>query len=410
MKRLNVMWKFLALFVWLFCIFIMPSQVLAGMPGFDDKEIRIGNFSPQTGVAAAWGASGRSPDILFQMINEKGGIYGRKIKYYVRDDQYNPALAKTAVKELVERIGILAVTSITSGASGNAVKGYLAENNVIICAPTTGAMSPVIESNKKDGDKINRYVFSYIPLFEDESSILTEFIVKKLKLKKIGILYQNDMFGINGLKGVKQRLNHYGMKLYEEIPIETADKDFASQMMRMKSSGVDAAILWLNANSSILALKTAKGINYNPQFFSFYGNTDYPLLMKLSGGLWEGVINSTFLPDPFSNDPAVKAYREAAKKFAPEEKWGFTLISGIAATEPLVEALRRAGRNLSVEATIKALESLRKWKGLGAPVTWSKGMHQATDSIQITKCGPGGKVILLQDWMSNELATWNTNK
>lgn len=406
MKRNKTIWKLLALSAWLFCVLIVPYQGLAGMPGFDDKEIRIGNLSPQTGVAAAWGASGRSPDILFKMINDKGGIHGRKIKYYVRDDQYNPALAKTAVKELVERIGILAVTSITSGASGNAVKSYLAENDVLICAPTTGAMSPVIESNKKAGDKINRYVFSYIPLFEDESSILTDFIIKKLKLKKLGILYQNDMFGINGLAGVKQRLAHYGMDLYEAIPIETADKDFGSQMMRLKSSGVDAAILWLNANSSILALKTAKAINYNPRFFSFYGNTDYPLLMKLSNGLWEGVINSTFLPDPFSNDPAVKAYREAAKKYAPEEQWGFTLISGIAATEPLVEGLKRAGRNLSPEALIKALESLNNWKGIGAPVTWSASMHQGTDSIQVTQCGPSGKVILLQGWKNNELATW----
>lgn len=404
--RRNAVLVLLAFFVGVICVCIMPNQVFAGKPGFDDKEIRIGNFSPQTGVAAAWGGHGRSPNILYQMINEQGGIHGRKIKYYVRDDQYNPAVAKAVVKEMVEKIGIFAVTGIVSSTCGNAVKDYLAEHKVIICTAGTAGISPVLEANITPGVPPNRYLFSFVPVYEDSASILTQFIVKKLQLKKIGVIYQNDVFGINGLKGVKQRLDAYGMQLAAQIPVETTDKDFGSQLLRLKNSGVDAAVLWLNPSQAILAVKTAASLNYKPQFFSFDGNSDYQLLYKISGGLWEGVITPAIYPIPESKDPTLLKYREAAKKFAPEEPWGMTTISGITVAEPLVEALRRVGRNLSTEATIKALESFREWKGLGPPITWSADRHQGAEAVQIQKCGPGGSSIVLQDWTKNDLRAW----
>jgi ABC-type branched-subunit amino acid transport system substrate-binding protein len=398
------------------CLFVlvlvwaMPQQAAAGRPGFDDKEIRIGNFSPQTGVAAAWGGHGRCPNILYQMVNEQGGIHGRKIKYYVRDDQYNPVVAKAVVKELVEKIGILAVTGIVSSACGNAVKDYLAEHQVIICTAGTAGISPVLEANIKPGAPPNRYLFSFVPVYEDSASVLTQFIVKKLGMKKIGVLYQNDVFGQNGLKGVKQRLDAYGMKVLEQIPVEVSDKDLGSQLLRLKNAGVEAAILWLNPSQAVLAVKTAKGMKYQPQFFSFDGNSDYPLMYKISGGLWEGVITPAIYPMPQSNDPDLLKYREAAKKFAPEEPWGVVTISGITVAEPLVEALRRVGRDLSVEATIKALESFRNWKGLGPPITWSADRRQGAEAVQIQKCGPGGSFILLQDWTANDLCAWKNRK
>jgi ABC-type branched-subunit amino acid transport system substrate-binding protein len=406
MKSSNFDKKFLALFVLLICLIAIPGNALAGKPGFDDKEIRIGTFGPQTGVAASWGACSRAPGILFSMVNEQGGIHGRKIKFYVRDDQYNPALAKTAVKELVEKIGVLAMTAMPCGACSNAVKAYMAEHQVLMCSAATSAPSPVNEDNKKAGDKINRYIFSFPPIFEDEASILTEYIVNKLKIKKIGVLYQNDQFGKGGYDGVKQRMNHLGLKLTEAIPIEPTEKDLASQILRLKNSGAEGVVLWMNTTSAILSVKTAHATNYKPQFFSFYGTADYPLMMKLSGGLWEGVINSTMYPDLFSDDPTIKAYREATKKYAPEEEWGISLLAGFINTEPLVEGLKRAGRDLSPEALIKALETLNNWKGTGAPVTYTKDYHQGTDAVRIVKCGPGGKTILLQDWTPNELATW----
>jgi len=122
------------------------------------------------------------------------------------------------------------------------------------------------------------------------------------------------------------------------------------------------------------------------------------------------VITAAFVPPPDSTDPLVSKYREAAKKYAPGERWGTYILAGILFAEPLMEALRRTGPNLSTEAVIVELNKFKNWKGLGAPITWTPQIHQGTDSVQIQKCGFGGSYILLQDWTSNELATWKKKK
>jgi len=129
-------------------MFVFAMDVSAGRPGFDDKEIRIAQWGPQTGPAAPWGSVARGPSVLFNLVNEEGGIHGRTIKYFIRDDQYNPALCKAAVKELVERKGIFAFVGGVSSASGMAVKDYLAKNKVIWVGPATSINEYVFPTQK----------------------------------------------------------------------------------------------------------------------------------------------------------------------------------------------------------------------------------------------------------------------
>ena len=129
-------------------------------------------------------------------------------------------------------------------------------------------------------------------------------------------------------------------------------------------------------------------------------------MYKISGGMWEGVITGAFALPPNSKDPLMVKYHEAQKRMAPEERWGTFFIAGILFAEPLVEALKIVGRDLSTEACLNALNSLKNFQGLGPVVSFGKDRHQGTDSVQIQKCGPGASYILLQDWTSNDLATW----
>jgi len=386
-------------------VMLMCSGVCLGAkPGFDDKEIRVAQFSPQTGPAAPWGSVARGSALLFDLVNEEGGIHGRKIKYFIRDSQYNPALAQVAVKELVEKRGIFAFTGGVSGAGGQAVKDYLAKKKILWVVPGTAAINTVA-----DRDKVfppSPYRFCSYPLFEDEASIVTQYAVEKLGYKKIGFLYQNDVFGKGGLTGCKQRLASYDMKLVEEVPVEPTEKDLASQMLRLKDAGAECVLMWVSPTLSVITLKTCVTIAYKPQWIAFDGLSDYQLMYKISGGLFEGVITAAFVPPPDSDDPLVSKYRQAAKKLAPEERWGTFYLAGMLFSEPLVEALNRVGKDLSTDACIKELNNFKDWKGLGAPITWTENCHQGTDSVQIQKCGPGGSYILLQDWTSNDLATW----
>jgi branched-chain amino acid transport system substrate-binding protein len=366
--------------------------------GFDDNEIRIGQWGPQTGPAAPWGSVARGSKLLFDVINEEGGIHGRKIKYFIRDDMYNPAQTVAVVKELVERQGVFAFVGGVSAAGGLAVKDYLAQNKVIWVGPATSVKEYVLP--------VQPYLFSVYPLYEDEASVLTKYIVETLKFKKIGILYQNDPFGKNGLDGCKQRLATYKMSLVAEIPVEPTEKDFASQILRLKSSGAEAVLMYVSPGTAAIILKTAANVGYKPQWVSSNTLSDYPLMFKITGGLWEGVITGNFGEIPDSRNPLMVKYKEAAKRLAPEERWGTFYSAGILFADPIVEALKKAGRNLSTEAVMKALNSIKDYQTIGPKINWTEKQHQGSDSVQIQKCGPNGSYIDLQGWTANDLATW----
>ena len=379
-------------------VFMISSIAGAAKPGFDDKEIRIAQWGPQTGPAAPWGSVARGTDILVKLVNDAGGIHGRKIKYFIRDDQYNPAQTKAVVKELVEREGIFAFVGGVSAAAGMAVKGYLAENKVIWVGPATAINEYVFP--------VQPYLFGVYPLYDDEASILTKYAVEKLKAKKIAFFYQNDAYGKSGLEGCEDRMKALKMKLIEKSSVEPGEKDLSSQMLRLKNSGADVVIMWVNPTSAVIALKTSATIGFKPTWISSNTLSDYPLMNKITGGLWEGVITGAFALAPDSNTPLLKKYREAAKKYAPEERWGTFYMAGILFAEPLIEALKKTGPKLSTDAVLKQLNSMKNFQGIGPPVTWTPGVHQGTDAIMIQKCGPNATYITLQDWTINELATW----
>ena len=395
---------FFPIFLAALAVVLFSTDVFALKPGFDDKEIRVAQFGPQTGPAAPWGAVARGSGLLFQVVNEDGGIHGRKIKYFLRDDQYNPAQSVAIVKELVEKEGIFAFTGGVSSAGGNAVKGFLAENKILWVTPGSAG----VNTDGKGGiDPVaNPYRYYSYPLFQDEASILMKYIVEKLKFKKIGLLYQNDSYGKSGLAGCQQRLDSYKMKLTEAIPVEPTDKDLASQILRFKNSGVEAVLMWVSPTLGVIAIKTGANVGLKTQWVSSNSLSDYPLMYKITGGLWEGVITGAFVPTPDSNDPLVVKFRKASERLTPQERWGVFYMAGIQFSESLVEALKLVGPNLSTEAMIEKLHTFKDWKGMGGKITWNKNRHQGTDSVQIQKCGPGAKAILLQDWTPNELATW----
>jgi len=396
-KRFLVFWLLVV-----FSILMLSSVSYGAAPGFDDKEIRIASWGPMTGPAAPWGTVNRGPAVICAIVNEEGGIHGRKLKHFARDDQYNPAQTKVVVKELVERQGVLAFVAGTGSACGMAVKDYLAENKIIWVAPAI--------SLKELISPVHPYIFALMPLYEDEASILTKYVIEKMKIKEVGVLYQNDAFGKSALEGIRQRLAKNNMKAVAEIPIEATDKDLSSYVLKLKNSGAKAVMMWLTPSAAVIALKTAATVNYKPTWVASETLSDLGLMHRISGGLWEGVITGAFVLPPESKHPLMAKYRAAATKYTPGETQSLFYMAGNMFTEPLVDALKRAGKNLSTEATLKALNSTKNFQGIGPKVTWTADQHQGTDSIQIWKCGPKGSTILLQDWTSNELATWKKKK
>ncbi len=377
---------------------IAQAAPAAAPAGFDDNEIRIGQWGPQTGPAAPWGSVARGSKLLFDIVNEEGGIHGRKIKYFIRDDMYNPAQTVGVVKELVERQGIFAFVGGVGSAPGMAVKDYLMSNKIPWVGPSAADQDFV--------QPLNPYLFAVYPLYRDEANVLAKYIVEKLNMKKIAILYQNDAYGKDGLEGAKERLATYKMNLVAEIPVEPTEKDLASQILRLKNSGAEAVLMYVNPTAAVITLKTAANVGFKPQWVSSNTLSDYPLMFKISGGLWEGVITGAFGEVPDSTHPLMVKYREAAKRLTPQERWGTFYYAGILFADPIIEVLKKAGRNLSTEAVVKELNLIKDYQTIGPKITWTEKQHQGTDSVMIQKCGPNASYIQLQGWMANDLATW----
>lgn len=381
-----------------FCaVSLTAYEGLAQKKGFDDKEIRIGQWGPQTGPAAPWGAVARGSKVIFDLVNEEGGIHGRKIRYFIRDDQYNPSQTMAGVRDLVDRQGVFAFVGGVGTAPGLAVQDYLRQKKIIWTSVCTGA--------KGFYQPHNPYHWGVWVLYEDDGSIIAKFLVEKKKFKKIAYLYQNDDWGEDAMVGIKKRLKTYGMELVAAVPVEPIERDLSSQIARLKASGAEAVIGMVAPTQAAIALRTAVSVDFHPQWIHSYNLTDFVLMNIITDGLWgkEGVMTSAFTEDIFNTKiPIIKYYTDAAKRLYPQERWGIFFAAGIVVAEPLVEALKRTGRNLSTEAVVNQLNNLT-FQGMGPKIKWTAKNHRPPRELRIWQSGPKGEVIVVQDWTVNEL-------
>ena len=374
----------------------LAGTALAAQPsGVTKTEIHIGQWGPQTGPAAPWGAVARGTGVLFQMINDGGGIHGRKIVYHMFDDQYNPAKTKAGVKELQEKEpGIFAWAAGVGTSPGLAVKDYLMERKIPWVGPSAGSLHWITPPQK--------YLFAVYPLYFDEAQVLVRYLVTKEKKSKFAVLYANDEYGKNGLRGARQEMEKHGLKPVLEVPVGRADRDLKSHIMKLKNSGAETVIMWVNPTHAVITLKTAAAMKYKPQWVTSSTLSDAPLMSKISGGLWGNVFFAGMIEDPDSTSPYMTKYREAFEKYAQKgERWGVFFLAGIGFVEPMIQGLKKAGPNLTRESFVTAMESIRNFKGIMGNVSFDAEKRQGCSQVYVAKTDETGmKTIRLTDWMS----------
>jgi len=359
--------------------------------GVTDTEILVGQTGPQTGPAAAWGSVARGTGLYFKGINDEGGIHGRKIKYFLRDDSYQPAKTKAIGKEFVDQIGIFAVVGCVGVGPGMTVRDYYTETKVIMASFGCSGVKNWIEP-------FNRYIFPIYPLYVDEAYALMRYFHEEMKVSKIAMFYQNDDYGKQGLEGVERYVKDKNLQLVATVSAEVTDRDLSSHAMKLKTSGAQVVIMWtLPAHGALLLGECAK-IGFKPQWGTSSTLADAPWMLQITKGLWAGMIHSNFGEVPDSNHPLMVKYRAWHKKYEPQERWGTFYYAGIMFAEPFVEGLRRAGKNLSPESFIKAMESLKDWQGIGPPITFTPTDHQGGKHIFLGQVQPDGNIKRLTDW------------
>jgi ABC-type branched-subunit amino acid transport system substrate-binding protein len=217
---------------------------------------------------------------------------------------------------------------------------------------------------------------------------------------KIAFFYQNDDYGKEGLQGAEKYLQEKGKDLVTRVSVEVPDTDLSSHALKLKESGAEVVIMWLLPKHAAIILGECAKIGFAPQWVSSSTLSDAPLMFKVTKGLWRGVICATFGELPDSDNPLMVKYREAWKKYAPKERWGVFYYAGILFAEPLVEGLKRAGPDLTPESFVKAMETLKDWKGIGPPLTFTPTDHQGGKSVKIAQVDENGNLKPLSDWLT----------
>ena len=359
--------------------------------GVTDTEILIGQTGPQTGPAAAWGSVARGSGLLFKGLNDEGGINGRKIKYFLRDDSYQPAKTKAIANEFVDQVGIFGVVGCVGVGPGMSVRDYYTENKVLMvsfgCSGVTNWIQP-----------FNKYIFPMYPLYIDEAYALTQYFFEKMNITKVAMFYQNDDYGKQGLEGVERYEKDKGLKLLASVSAEVTDRDLSSHALKLKNSGAEAVVMWAMPTHGALLLAECAKIGYKPQWGTSSTLSDGALMLQITKGLWAGMIHSFFGELPDSNHPLMVKYRSWHKKYEPEERWGVFYWAGMAFAEPLAEGLKRAGKNVTPESFVKAIETLKDWRGTGTPLTFTPTDHQGAKQVYFVQVQPDGTFKKLTDW------------
>jgi branched-chain amino acid transport system substrate-binding protein len=377
----------------LLTIALIPAE--GAERGVTDTAIRIGQWGPQTGPAALWGAVARGTGCYFDMINAEGGIHGRKIEYFLRDDAYQPPKTKAIAKELVEDKKVFAFASGVGTATGMAVKKYLEINGVPWVGPASGSTYWAYPPTK--------YLFAVYPLYCDEAAILVDYAVKKMGKKRIAFFYQNDDYGKEGLYGAQLALEKYDMKLVAAVSVEPLDTDLSSHCIKLKAANPDSVLMWVLPKHGAIILGTAAKMDFKPQWMTSSTLSDTPIMYKISKGLFKDVLVTSFGEVPESRHSLMKKYKQAHDTFAPKDRWGIFFYAGFLFVEPMVEALKRCGRDLTADNFVRAMEALKDYQGIGPKITYGPNTRQGTRSFFIARCGEGGTLIRVSDWMTSDI-------
>jgi branched-chain amino acid transport system substrate-binding protein len=357
--------------------------------GVSDTEIVVGTFGPQTGPAAAWGTIMRGMDAYFSLVNEEGGVHGRRIRFIIKDDQYQPARTVSSVRELVERDRVFAIVGGIGTAPASAVRGYLRERGVPMIGVLSGAHQFTVPEDS--------LIFGGLALYAEEAALLVDHAVGPLGMQHIAVAYQNDDFGKGALLGAELGLEAHGLAPAGSASVELMDSDLATQALRLRQTGAEAVLLAMSPRHAAMLVQEAARIGFRPQWLASTTLGDAGLMDQLTGGLWRGAIFCLTV-DPHTESETLLRLREAHARHAPDERPGNFFLGGMQLAAQFVEALQRTGPELTRSALIESLEGMEGYQVIGPPISYTGNRRHLARAVRLGRLDADGSVALLGDW------------
>jgi len=351
------------------------------VPGVTDTEVVIGLTTPLSGPAAAWGNTAIAMEAWAKYVNEQGGVNGRKIRTVLRDDGYVPGRAVANLTEMKD--SMFAVVGLLGSAILNAAKDLVAEAKLPTICPYG---NPQIWA-RQPREKL-RYVFVVYPDYNDEGEFLVTHAATKLGSKKIAVFFQNDEYGKGGLEAVKKGVRGLGGKapIVAEVSYEVSDREMGTHALKLKDSGADTVVFYSTVTHGANVIKEMAKIGYRPRLVSSFPLGDHITMFRLLGELWEGAyytVTGAVRGEPDA-DRVIDILLKYEPRLAGKETFG---LSGVIPMILTVEGLRRAGRNLTRESFIEAMETIRDFspEKLTAPITFGPNRHHGLNAVRLMR-------------------------
>jgi branched-chain amino acid transport system substrate-binding protein len=374
--------------------------------GATDAEIKIGNIMPYSGPASAYGVIGKTEAAYFKMINAEGGINGRKINFISYDDGYSPPKAVEQARKLVESDEVLLVFNPLGTPSNTAIQKYLNSKKVPQLFVATGA-------TKWNDSKDFHWTMGWQPSYQSEARIYAKFLLKEKPSAKIAILFQNDDFGKDYLKGLKDGLGAKGSMIVAEESYETTEPTIDNHIVKLKSTGADTFISITTPKFAAQAIKKLAEIEWKPLHIVSNVSASVGGVMKPAGfENAQGILSAAYAKDgadpQWDNDPGMKKFFAFLDKYYPDgDRRDGALVFGYGVAQTLAKVIEMCGDNLTRENVMKQAASLKDFAPdtllPGVKINTSTTDYAPIEQLQMMRF-KGDKWDLFGDIINGELS------
>jgi len=335
------------------------SPAGADEPGVTATEVKIGQAMPYSGPASAYSVIGKVEVAYFKMINEKGGINGRKINLISYDDSYVPAKAVEQTRKLVESDGVAFMFNSVGTPGNTAVQGYLNQKGVPQLFVATGA-------DKWADPQKHPWTIGFAPSYRTEGKIYGRYILKSKPTAKVCVLYQNDDFGKDYVTGLREAFGaNYDKLVVKAVTYEATDPSVDSQIITLQGSGCDTLISATIPKFGAGAIRKAADIGWKPTFFMSNVSVSLASVLRPAGvEKAVGLITGRYLKDPSdpaeAKDPGVMEYLAFMKKYMPDmDPIDSNAVYAFAVSTVLAKVLTDCGKDLSRKNVMKTAASIK---------------------------------------------------
>jgi ABC-type branched-subunit amino acid transport system substrate-binding protein len=330
--------------------------------GATDTEIRIGNIMPYSGPASAYGVIGKTEAAYFKKINDAGGINGRKINFISYDDSYSPPKTVEQARKLVESDEVLFIFNPLGTPPNSAIHKYMNAKKVPQLFVATGA-------SKWNDPKDFPWTMGWQPNYQSEARIYAKYILKEKPNAKIAVLYQNDDYGKDYLKGLKDGLGAKAASMIiAEESFETTEPTVDNHVVKLRATGADVFVDIATPKFAAQAIKKVAEIDWKPLHILNNVSASVGSVIKPAGyENAQGIISAAYLKDvsdpQWDNDAGMKQFLDfLARDFPEGNKLDGSVVVGYGVSQTLVQVLKQCGDDLTRENIIKQAASLKDFR------------------------------------------------